>query len=259
MAETSQLVSDDALTIGAVENTIGILEAIKQLDGARNVDIVDRTGMSKASVHKHLNTLTRAEFITEEAGVYRLGFRFYDIGEWVRDRIEGKEYIQTALEKIVEETNEIAYYMVEEHGRVVIVYRKQGRKGVNTRSRRGKRDPMHQNAGGKVILAHRSDSFVEGVIERHGLPAATEFTITDRDNLHEELATIRERGFALNEEESSIGLHAVSVPVITDDEVRGSCSVVGPKRRLSGSYFREEIPDLLLTISNELALNLKNA
>ena len=259
MAGTPQRASKDALTIGAVENTVKILEAIKELDGARNVDIVDYTGMSKASVHKHLNTHKRAGFIREEDGVYHLGFRFLDIGEWVRARIQGKEYIQSALDKLVEETNEIAHFMMEEHGQAAIVYRRQGREGVNTQSRSGKRLPMNQNAAGKAMLAHSSDSFVESVIQRHGLPKSTEFTITDRDRFYEELAAIRDRGFAFNEEESSLGIHAVSVPVITDGEVRGACSVLGPKRRLSGEYFREDIPDLLLTISNELALNLKNA
>ena len=259
MAGTPQRASDDALTIGAVENTVKILEAVKELDGARNVDIADYTGLSKASVHKHLNTHERAGFITANDGVYQLGFRFLDIGEWVRERIQGKEYIQNALDKLVEETNEISSFILEENGQAVIVYRRQGREGVNTQSRSGKRRPMNQNAAGKAILAHRSDEFVEEVIQRHGLPRYTEFTITDRERFYDELETVRERGFAFNEEESSLGIHAVSVPVITDGEVRGACSVLGPKRRLSGEYFREDIPDLLLTISNELALNLKNA
>lgn len=259
MAETTNRAGKKGLAIGAVENTFEILEAIQALDGARNIDIAEYTGMSKASVHKHLNTHQEAGFITEEDGVYQLGFRFLDIGEWVRERIQGKAYIQTALDKLVEETNEIAHFMMEEHGQAAIVYRRQGREGVNTQSRSGKRLPMNQNAAGKAMLAHRSDSFVEAVIERHGLPKSTEYTITDRDRFYEELATIRERGYAFNEEESSLGIHAVSVPVLTDGEVRGACSVLGPKRRLSGEYFREEIPDLLLTISNELALNLKNA
>lgn len=259
MARPTQRAPDDALTIGAVENTVEILEAIKELDGARNVDIVEYTGMSKASVHKHLKTHQRAGFITEDDGVYQLGFRFLDIGEWVRERIQGKAYIQSALDKLVEETNEISSFILEENGQAVIVYRRQGREGVNTQSRSGKRRPMNQNAAGKAILAHRSDEFVEEVIQRHGLPRYTEYTITDRERFFDELETVRERGFAFNEEESSLGIHAVSVPVLTNGEVRGACSVLGPKRRLSGEYFREEIPDLLLTISNELALNLKNA
>lgn len=252
--------SEPDLTIGSVRNAIDILEVLQEADGARNVDVVERTSMSKGSVHKYLRTLHEAELLTKEDGVYHLSFRFLDFGEFVREKIPGATYIREALGKLTEETHELAYFMMEEHGRAIIVFRRQGRESVNTRSRAGKRLPMHQNAGGKAMLAYEAETFVDSVVDRHDLPAATENTITDRDDLFAELETIREQGYALNEEESSRGIHAVSAPVLgVDDEVLGSCSVVGPKHRLAGEAFREELPDLLLTVTNELSLNLKYA
>jgi DNA-binding IclR family transcriptional regulator len=247
-------------TIGSVQNTIRIIEAVVELDAARNVDIAEATGLSEAAVSKHLRTLTDAEFLTRDDGSYRPSFRFLDVGETVRQGIQGVSHIRNALDKLVDETGELAYYIVEEHGRAVVVFRREGREGVNTRSRVGKRLLMHQNAGGKALLAHESRAFVDAVVEDHGLPASTGNTITERDALYEELETVRERGYALNEEESSAGIHAVSAPVLAaEDDVAGACSIVGPKYRVAGDRLHEDLPDLLLTVANELSLNLKHA
>ncbi len=62
---------------------------------------------------------------------------------------------------------------------------------------------MHQVAGGKAILAEYSRERVEGIIEQHGLPATTEYTITDPETLFQELEDIRKRGYATTIEEST--------------------------------------------------------
>jgi len=53
------------------------------------------------------------------------------------------------------------------------------------------------------MLAFMSDSRVNEIIQCHGLPAATENTITDSDTLSDELAKIREQGYATNRSEST--------------------------------------------------------
>jgi DNA-binding IclR family transcriptional regulator len=119
------------------------------------------------------------------------------------------------------------------------------------------RVPLQTTAMGKSILAFRPREEVDEIVDRHGLPQITEKTISDRDELYEELDTIEERGFAYDDEERVKGMRCVAAP-ITDDEGRAiaAMSVSGPKSRLRGKQFREEVPDLILSSANVIEVNL---
>nr|WP_321169935.1 IclR family transcriptional regulator C-terminal domain-containing protein [Salinigranum rubrum] len=95
---------------------------------------------------------------------------------------------------------------------------------------------------------------------RTWLPELTPHTITDHDEFFSQLDTIRERGYAFNDEESIQGLRAVGVPIRgKEHEILGALSVSGPTHRLKGDWYTEDIPDLLLGVSNELELNIRHA
>ncbi|MFC6838105.1 IclR family transcriptional regulator [Halomarina ordinaria] len=245
--------------VKAVETSFRIVDALKDTGGGKVTDIVDRTGLSKGAVYKHLTTLMDHDLVVKRGQEYTLGFRFLDYGGYLRSRYIGSELIKPQIQDLAEETGEVALFSIPEKDRVITLFRENGNKGVFTRTRLGMRLHMHQTAGGKAILSQFSRSEVEGVIERVGLPRATEATITDEEALFEELETIRERGFALNREESTEGLVAVSVPLTPDDTVIGACGIAGPRHRMGEERVMEEIPDLLLSVVNELELNITHS
>lgn len=59
---------------------------------------------------------------------------------------------------------------------------------------------LHCTGAGKAIFAHTFEAERDAVIEQHGLPKKTERTTTDRDELEDELAEIRETGLSFDEE-----------------------------------------------------------
>jgi DNA-binding IclR family transcriptional regulator len=159
---------------------------------------------------------------------------------------------------LAEKTDERALFMTEEHGRAVYLYRGVGNHAVRTNSRIGTYRHLHTIAGGKAMLAHMADPRIEAILNRWGLPRQTENTITEREELFDRLAEIRERGVAFNDEETIEGLRAVAVPILgPDDTVYGALSVSGPSHRIRGEWFEDEIPNLLLGTANELELNLE--
>lgn len=247
-------------TVKSVETSVTIIQSLKQQDSAGITDLAKATGLSKSNIHKHLVTLQQEGFVVKENDEYRLSLRYLDFGGEVRQQYEGAQFIQPRISEVAEETNEVAQFMVEERGWSVIVYKKVGRQGVSTRTRPGTHLQMHQVASGKAMLAYMPEARVEAILDRHGLDAATEDTITNRDELFEELDRTRERGYALNKGESTKGLHAVAVPITKpDDEVIGSCAVSGPSHRMKGRTEENEIPELLLSIANEVELNIAHS
>ena len=84
---------------------------------------------------------------------------------------------------------------------------------MKTMLRIGKNAPIHTTASGKVLLSSFSYRKVEEIIAEKGLERLTENTITTPEKLFEELALIRKRGYAVDDEECEIGHRCIAVPI----------------------------------------------
>lgn len=249
---------NDGNQIEAVNKTIRVLELLKEFDGARVSELADRLGWPKSTVHSHLATLERNEYITREGDLYVVGLKFLDFGEYVKTRKDVYSLIEPKIHDLAEKTGERVQFVVSEHSEAVYVRIATGDHAVSTGSRLGRRRSMlHATAAGKAILAFLPESEVWDVIDRKGLPKLTQNTITDEAVLFESLEEVRERGYAFNHEEHIDGLQAVAAPVVTPtDEVVGSISIAGPTHRMRGPSFTEEIPDMILGARNEIELDI---
>ncbi len=160
------------------------------------------------------------------------------------------------MSDIATETEERAVFLVEEHGQAVYVHRACGKHAIRTNPGPGKRIPIHATAAGKAILAFLPRERAQEIVDRRGLPARTENTITDRDELFEELELIRDRGYAINQEENVRGVRAVGVPVRPYDRIAGAISISGPVQRMKEKEERDQqnLLNLLLGSANELEI-----
>lgn len=244
-------------TVKSVDKLFTILEALVALDGARVTELADHLGLSKSTIHGYLATMHRRGYVVKEGDEYRLGLRFLEMGDTVQNSRQCFRSAKPQVKQLAAQTDERANFIVEEHGKGIFVHRETGEHAVETDTHLGKRIYLHATGAGKAILAFMPDRDVDDVVARHGLVRRTENTITDRERLEEELAAVRERGYAFNDEEGTKGLRSVGVPVKGPDErVIGAISVSGPSHRLRGDYFREELPNLILGCVNELELRL---
>ncbi|WP_435181088.1 IclR family transcriptional regulator [Halorussus sp. AFM4] len=245
-------------TVKTTETAFTVIEGLEDLDGARVTELADHLGLADSTVHSHLATLYEMGYVVKEGDQYLIGSRFLQLGEAAQERKEAFELVKPKVKHLAEETEERCQFIVEEHGRGVYLHRETGERAVSTDSGLGKRIYLHSTAAGKAVLASLPEERVERILDRWGLPALTDNTITDADELLDELDATRERGFAVNKEENTEGLRAVGVP-LTDGtgELIGSLSISGPSHRMKGEWFEEEIPNLLLGTVNELELNLK--
>ncbi|MFB6184502.1 MAG: IclR family transcriptional regulator [Haloarculaceae archaeon] len=254
MAETNNRVQSTA-------KTFRILEALKDLDGATVTELTDHLDLPKSSVHNYLSTLADAEYVVQDdANQYHVGLRFLDLGAFARKRRPIYEVAKPEVSKLAEETGELANLLVEEHGRGVYIYRATGPEAVKVDSYTGQRVYLHNTALGKAILATLPEERVDEILDRHGLPATTEKTITDRATLSDELERVREEGVAFDDEERLRGLRCVAAPIVTkDDRVEGAVSLAGPSSRISDDRFTEELPELIRNAVNVVELNITYA
>jgi DNA-binding IclR family transcriptional regulator len=250
-------VTDTGEGVKTTGTVFAILETLQEQDGARISDVADELGLANSTAYRHLSTLADREYVLKEEGEYYLSMRFLRFGHYVRERKKSYQLAGPKVEELAAKTDERAEFMVEEHGRSVFVHREVGDNAVRTDSGIGKNHPLHATAAGKAILAFLPEDRIEAILERRGLEAYTDYTITDRETLFEELESVRNRGVSFNKQEYIEGLRAVGVPVLAPDEsVIGALSVSGPTHRLKGTRFEEQIPDLLLGTANEIELKI---
>lgn len=251
------MTTTEGRTIKSAENVFDILETIRCREGARLTEIAADVSLSPSTVHQYLKTLEADELVVQNGGEYDLGLRFLEFGEYTRNHQTAYRLAREKVSMLAATTGERAQFATEEHGRCIVLYTESGEQAVETDISVGKRVPLHATAAGKAMLAHMSVDEIDEIIERHGLPAVTRHTITDRDELITECERIREEGVSVNRQEDTDGLWAIGAPVRDPDgAVLGAVSISGPTHRLKTDSTRSKINELLLGSTNELELNI---
>jgi DNA-binding IclR family transcriptional regulator len=219
-------------------NSINILQIIKNNDGATLTEIADEVDLAKSTIHNHLSTLQSEQLLTKEDGEYHIGLRNTEFGEYARNRKPLYRPAKIQVYRLAESTNEEANFAVAENGTMYTVEYVMG--DANPRNpeagsqflKVGSKFHMHSSSSGKAILSEYETAEVESIVDKHGLPAITENTITDKDELLEELEKVREREYATDREELKQGYHSIAAPITTPGgSILGSLSIGGPAYR----------------------------
>lgn len=243
--------------IKSAQMAFRIVETLRELDGAGVSALARELEMPKSTTHNYLSTLEETEYLTKEDGIYYVGIRFLELGSYARNRRKIYEISKPEVRNLAKETGELANLLIEEHGKGTYLQRARGEQAVNVEAPEGTRVPLYCTALGKSILAHLPEERVETIIEREGLEQVTPKTVTDRETLFDQLAEIRERGYALDDEERIQGLRCVAAPILsTDGRVLGAISVAGPSNRIRGDRYREMLPNKVLETVNVIELNV---
>ena len=250
-------------TLKTVSRAFDVIRALEELGGAGVTELAEHLDLPKSVVYNYLSTLRQERFVVKEGDTYRLSLQFLLVGEYVRNRNDLYRIGHEELEKLAVETGEYAHLSTEQHGLNVNLYKVSGEKGVGMdyqTSKLQRADYLHFSATGKAILAHLPEERVEWIVDEYGLPARTENTITDPDDLFAALERIRERGYALNDEEEITGLQAIGAPVLDSrGRVLGSISVSGPVKRLRDTDYHETVVDAVVSTANVIEVNVNMA
>ncbi|WP_435156375.1 IclR family transcriptional regulator [Haladaptatus sp. DFWS20] len=243
--------------VQTTEKTLRLVEELKKSDRCGITELADRLNMGKSAVHNHLATLEQHGYVVSEAGTYRLGLKFLDIGGYTRSQMDLYKTAESQVKQLAMETGERANLLTEEHGLGIYLYRANGDQAVDLDTYTGIRTYLHASALGKAILASMPEERVETILDQHGLPATTPGCVTNRDELFDELETVRDEGFAIDDEERMEGLRCIAMPITsTEGDPLGAISISAPSSRMKGARFMETIPELLSGAVNMIELNL---
>lgn len=245
--------------VKTTEYSIRILEALKSNPGQSLADLTEEFDIARSTIHRHLLTLEANDLIVrDEDGTFSLGLRLLDFGRRAREYVEFYDVARQQVDRLAETTGEKVWLIAKEEDYSVHLYKAHGDNPLETSAQVGQRRDLHQLAAGKSILAFLPDDELDAILERRELEERTDSTITSEEALREELAEIRDRGYAFNIGESVTGLNAVGAPIRDEDGYPvGAISVSGPAHRVKDSLLNEELPDKLLAALDEIHISLR--
>lgn len=231
-------------TIQAVETTLRVLEELRHRESATLAELDEALPQSKSTLHHHLATLRQAGFVDSEDGTYRLGLGLLTLGGRARETSDLYDAAREPLDRLAAETGELARLVGWHDETVVTLYQATGDAVDRPWHTLGAPNSLHSTAAGKAILANLPDEQRAARLTDDALETHTDATVTDPDALRQELATVRGRGVAFDDEEHHEGVRGVAAPVTDGDgSVLGAVELAGSVERLSEEQFRTELPD----------------
>ncbi|WP_225336444.1 IclR family transcriptional regulator [Halomicrobium urmianum] len=248
--------ANDTRTVGSVQRTCRIIEILQAKGETRITDLSEEVEFSKSTVHGHLATLVNEGLVVKDDHTYRLSLQFLDIAESLKNRIADHNIVRERVRELAEETGEVVHFGVEENGRVVYLAKSKGNAAVRTESKIGKQMPMHSTSLGKAILAEFPRDRVECIVQQQELAKRTKNTLTNLESLHEDLDTIEERGYSIDDEENIPGVRCIGIAVtVPEADVLGALSISGPSQRITDDRIENELHEQLAQAANVIEVN----
>ncbi|MCE0506654.1 IclR family transcriptional regulator [Roseivivax sp. GX 12232] len=233
----------DQNVIKSLDRAMEVFEFLSEAQGKALTVIAAEMGQSPATVYRILITLEGrglVEFDAEEQ-LWHIGPRAFVIGARFLRRTSLVDRARPVLRKLMETTGETANLGVEREGSVLFLSQVETHASIRAFFPPGTLSPMHASGIGKALLAHMDAARLDRRLAEGGLGAFTGRTITAPEALRADLAEIRARGYAVDDEEKNAGMRCIAAPVfdMTGEAVAG-ISVSGPTSRVA----REEIARL---------------
>lgn len=208
-------------------------------------ELAARSGLPLPTIHRIVRTLVSSGYVRQlPSRRYALGPRLIGLGESA-SRMLGA-WARPHLTELVEQVGETANMATLDGDEVVYVAQVPSRHSMRMFTEVGRRVSVHATGVGKALLAQLPPNRVAELLDRTGMPAETQHTITDPDTLAEELARIRTQGYAVDDGEQEVGVRCVAVPV-PDGPSMTAVSVSGPEARVSWELVARAAPLLQRT------------
>lgn len=212
----------------AIDKSVRIFEYLAHHGGATFSQIYQDVGLPKSTTSSLLASLVTHGLLRQERNRYFLGIRLYSLGQKAEEEFDIKRLALEPLEQLRDQTGLTCHLGVLDGSSAIYLVKLETPGVIIVRSWVGKKLSLHSSGLGKVLLAWLPDEEVDRLIPEEDLEILTENTIPTRTALKQELVTIRQRGWAYDNAEDSIGVYCVAAPVIDEQgQVVAAVSISG--------------------------------
>jgi IclR family acetate operon transcriptional repressor len=204
--------------LGRVQSLVrafGLLDQLAGCDGMPLSEIAKAVGLPRSTAHRLLTTMEALHYVQFDRATNRwcVGVQAFRVGAAFAHTRDLGEIGRGMMRALMRELSHCVNIAVPE-GQGVCYIEQAARNGfLQTVARPGAVLPLHTTASGKVLMAHWQPIELDRFLRRRVLSARTARTTVDADRLRDELALVRERGYAIDDEEHEPGLRCVAALV----------------------------------------------
>lgn len=212
-------------SVRSVDRALQVLELLAG-GPMRLSDLARHAGLPVSTTHRLLVTMEQRGFVQAEpdSALWAVGRKAFAVGAAFSSRHSFLAPAILSLRRLRDATRETANLGTILSGEVSIVAQAESREITRAIAAPGGRTPVVLSAMGKAIIATWPEDAVDALVERHGFRAMTSRSIRDTASLKAELAIIRDRGFAVDDEEFVAGIRCVAA-VVRDPTGEPNCAV----------------------------------
>lgn len=249
--------------VQTIERVSLIFDALCQHSQGMSVkNLSEEVNFPMGTTHRLLASLAYFGFVTQDkvSKKYHLGFKLVDLANALLSQIDLRTVARPYLINLARKANETVHLVILDQDECLYLDRVESgenQQGLQMASKVGMRISAHSCSVGKVLLAAFSEKEWNDFIKVKGLPRRTEKTITDADQFKLHLKTVRNQGYAVDDEEDVLGTRCVAAPIRNESgHVIAAISISGPTTRITWKKVQETFKDQVIDTALEISYQL---
>ncbi|MEF9865362.1 MAG: IclR family transcriptional regulator [Oscillospiraceae bacterium] len=202
-------------SVQSVERIFNIVEILaRHPKGMPLQKISSDAGLAKSTAHRLLANLIALGYVVQDSFTtyYRLTLKMFEISSGIVNDMDIVSMARGHIDRLSRHTGEAVHLVIQDGADIVYVYKAEAPlANMRMSSHVGLRIPMYCTGTGKAILATMQNSEVERVWKKSDIKKLTQHTIVDYNEFLEQLCEIRQKGYAIDDEENELGIRCVAV------------------------------------------------
>ncbi|MEL7563710.1 MAG: IclR family transcriptional regulator [Dehalobacterium sp.] len=229
--------------ISILQQAVDVLDCFTGENSSLSLaDLNTMLEIPKSTIHRIVISLLDAGALNydQKAQQYSLGVKVLKWGGNFLNRLKIQDVVHSYLESFRDQTGETATLTILVGTRRMYLDQVESNSEMRMSVELGKLLPLHAGANGKAILAFAGQELFDKATSEHCLQSLTATTITNKDDLRNELRKVREEGFAVSCGERVFGSVSVAAPLFSiSGELVGTIGLSGPANRFTFEKARE--------------------
>ena len=236
--------------LSSVTSALLVLKAFSAEEAEIGISsLAKRLGLAKSTVHRLAATLSAEGFLEQnpENGRYRLGLSLFMLGALARRRMDVSNVSRPLLGVLRDKYQEASTLAILSRSSIMYLHNLESGQAIGIRAYIGDLKPAFCTAEGRVLLAYSPASVIHDILKEPRAPR-TPKTVMDTPSLQRALEEVRSQGYAIDDEESEVGMRCIAAPVRDiSGKVVAAVGLAGPTQRLTKKDLRALAPDVVDT------------
>lgn len=216
--------------VQALGRGLQILEILSEYGAMSITALAEILEVDKSTASRLVETLRYHDMVQLDKSTkkYQLGLRILNLGTSLEQSLNIIDIARPIIRSVSEELDQSVHLCALNNTMAYVIDQVVRSSAYSLSATIGMIEPMHASSVGKCIMAYRREEVLAQMLEKYVYTGYTEHTIRNKEDLLQELAKIKEQGYAIDNEEIAVGVRCVAVPIFgIGKQVRHSIGISG--------------------------------